>query len=539
VQGERSMSKQGSRWVELLKHAAVALSYTLGFLVLRQISFSHWVIFAGFRLCALLLVPYRYWPALVVGEMVPLGAIGFMHSERYGALWSVLYAFPPIALAMPVVRWCKRSLGMFNSSGHVKVLTLLFCTLICAVLWTIINLITLSETKLPANYPQLGYTVYAARWFIGNFLGVLTLAPLVLCVRELRANGVVSLKQMLSSSLVVEVLSVVFPSLAIFVWLCLSTDQESLRQACRMGMFLPVIWMALRHGWHGAALGGAAASVAIVLTMPERYDAGTLQAQVFMAFAITTMLLLGDRIAMLDERESRGRSDARMALALAQRNLILGEMQLRQTSDALEHVREGVQATYSQLLERLRHMLPVQDERDYRLRAAVTQQQLFRLADSLHPMVWREGGLAAALRQGAIARALDDSDIRYWCNVRDRGIDRLSNGAQVALYRSACDLIAYLCDAAHATSIRVHVRVGLRGGSRWIFLKVEGAVGDATTLRVKHDDLLLRLSSSGGGLNAVEDRIALYRGELRPRESHHGRSVSVLMHDLADDSVVI
>jgi glucose-6-phosphate-specific signal transduction histidine kinase len=533
------MSKQGSRWVEASRHVAVALIYALGFVALRQISFSHWVLFAGFRLCALLLVPYRYWPALVVGEMAPLAVIAFSHSERYGALWSVLYVFPPIALAMPVVRWCRHSLGLFDSRGHVQVLTFLFCTLICAALWTAINLITLSETKFPANYPQLGYTIYAARWFIGNFLGVLTIAPLVLCAKELRADGIVSLKQLLSNSLVIEVLSVVFPSLMIFIWLCLSTDQDSLRQACRMGMFLPVVWMSLRHGWHGAALGGAAASVAIVLTMPERYDAGTLQAQVFMAFAITTMLLLGNRIAMLDKRESSGRSDARMALALAQRNMILGEMQLRQTSDALEHVREGVQATYSQLLDRLRHMLPVQDERDYRLRAAVTQQQLFRLADSLHPVVWREGGLAAALRQGAIARALDDSDIRYWCNVRDQGVDQISNGAQVALYRSACDLIAHLCESARATSVGIQVKVGRDPGSRWIFLKVEGVAGEAARQRVKRDDLLLRLSSSGGGVDAVRDRIALYRGELRSRETQRGQCISILMHDVAIDSVVI
>ncbi len=535
------MGKQGSRWVEVLRHLSVALMYTLGFLALRQVSFSHWVLFAGFRLCALLLVPYRYWPALVAGEMAPLAIIAFSHSERYGTLWSVLYVFPPIALAMPIVHWCKRSLDLFDTQGRVNVLTLLFCALVCASLWTTINLVTLSETKLPANYPQLGYTVYAARWFIGNFLGVLTLSPLVLCVKELRANGVVRLKQILSNSSVIEIFSVVIPSLAILIFLCLSTSQDSLRQACRVGMFLPVVWMSLRHGWHGAALGGSAASIAIVLTMPQRYDAGTLQAQVFMAFAITTMLLLGDRIAMLDKREATGRNDARWALALAQRNMILGEMQLRQTSDALEHVREGVQATYSQLLERLRHMLPVQDERDYRLRAAVTQQQLFRLADSLHPVVWREGGLAAALRQGVIARALDDSDIRYWCNIRDRGFNDISNGAQVALYRSVCDVIAYLCESMPIMSIGVYVKVGQSSSSRWIFLKVEGSAfgEEAVKQKIQRDDLLLRMSCSGGGVDAVSDRIALYRGVLRSKETRHGRCMSILMHDVATDSVVI
>lgn len=532
------MSKQGSRWVEVSRHVAVALGYALGFMLLREVSFSHWVLFAGFRLCALLLVPYRFWPALVVGEAAPLAFIAITNSERYGTLWSVLYTIPPIGLAMPVVRWCRRSLGLFDSGRYVNVPVFLFCTLICASLWTVINLFTLSQTKLPAHYPQLGYSVYAARWFIGNFLGVLTLTPLVLCIKEFRIDNVFSVKKIFSSSLIIEVFSVAIPSLSLLVWLSTSADQESLRQACRVGMFMPVVWLSLRHGWHGAAFGGAAASIAIVLTMPVRYDVGTLQAQIFMAFSITTLLLLGDRIALLNKRESTGRQDARMALALAQRNLVLGEMQLRQTSDALDHIRDGVQVTYAQLLERLRHMLPVQDERDYRLRAAVTQQQLFRLAESLNPVAWREGGLAAALRQGAIARALDDSGIRYWCSVRDESLRGMSDGAQVALYRSACDLIAYLCDSAQAGNITLRAKASQRANGRWVFLTVDGLTRGAATQRINHGDLLLRLSSSGGGLEAVLGRIALYSGILRSKERSQGQRISILMRDVDVDSVV-
>lgn len=531
------MSKRGSTWGVVSKHVAVALGYALGFMLLREISFSHWVIFAGFRLCALLLVPYRFWPALVAGEAAPLAFIALTNSDRYGMLWAVLYTIPPIGLAMPVVRWCRRSLGLFDPGGYVNVSIFLLCTLICASLWTVVNLLTLSQTKLPVNYPRLDYSVYAARWFIGNFLGVLTLTPLVLCIKEFRIDTACSVKQVLSSSLIVEFLSVAIPSLSLLVWLSTSADQESLRQACRVGMFMPVVWLSLRHGWHGAAFGGAAASIAIVFTMPLKYDVGTLQAQIFMAFSITTMLLLGNRIALLNKRESTGRQDARLVLALAQRNLVLGEMQLRQTSDALDHIRDGVQVTYAQLLERLRHMLPVQDERDYRLRAAVTQQQLFRLAESLNPVAWREGGLAAALRQGAIARALDDSDVRYWCSIRDESLRGITDGAQVALYRSACDLIAYLCDSAQARNVTLRAMARRRANGRWIFLTVEGSTSGTATQGMNRGDLLLRLSSSGGGLEAVLDRIALYEGTLRSKDRPEGQRISILMRDVDIDSV--
>jgi hypothetical protein len=65
-----------------------------------------------------------------------------------------------------------------------------------------------------------------------------------------------------------------------------------------------------------------------------------IQAEVIVAFAICTMLLLGARIEVLDRRAERERKEVRTALALAQRQVQLGEMQLRSTAMALEHARE-------------------------------------------------------------------------------------------------------------------------------------------------------------------------------------------------------
>src|SRR5690348_13930663 len=96
-----------------LKHIALAVCYAVGYSLLREFSFSHWVMFAGFRLCLLILVPYRYWPALVVGEMVPLAYLSFNCLEQFGWMWSAAVMVPPIALAMPVVRFCKEQRRLF------------------------------------------------------------------------------------------------------------------------------------------------------------------------------------------------------------------------------------------------------------------------------------------------------------------------------------------------------------------------------------------------------------------------------------------
>lgn len=525
---------QGKHPIELWRHLAVAVLYALGFVALREVSFSHWILFAGFRLSALLLVPYRYWPALLVGELGPLAFKAIMYEDRYGALWSSLVVLPPIGLAMPVVRWCREKLKLLPDATSVNLAALLLCTLALSVLWTLVDMAIVATAKLPQGYPSLQFTVLAARWFIGNFLGVLTLTPLVLMVREYTSTASPGelWRRMVVSRFFLETVSILLPALAILVWLALASSQESLRQAARIAMFLPVIWLSLRHGWHGAAIGGSFASIAVVLTMPAKYDAGTLQAQVFIAFAITTMLLLGERIASLNQRERQVRMDAQLALALAQRNMVLGEMQLRQTSHALENVREAVQSTYGQMLDRLRSMAPAPEERDYRLRAAVTQQQLFRLADSLHPVLWRDEGLSAALRQGSIARAMDDCGVRYWCEVRDAGLGELSSNLQIALYRIACETIACACADHGVTRINVRLRAGVSHGRGWAVLHVNSVMGsDRPSDGLQHDDLLLRLSSSGMGMEAVKDRAALFEGRVRETETSHGKSISLILHD--------
>jgi glucose-6-phosphate-specific signal transduction histidine kinase len=521
--------------MRMARYVLVACLYALGFTVLKDVSVSHWAAFAGFRLSVLLLVPYRYWPALLVGELAALGAFGFCHMEQFGLLWTLLMIVPPIGLAMPVVWVCRERFKLFSPDGSINLAVLIFCTLVVSVLCTLMNLATLSVAKLSPGY-QLHYTVSAARWLLGNFLGILTLTPLVLFIREVTAGRSLAgcWRSVVASRLFMETVSVLLPSIALLVWLAIASPAEGVRELAQIAMFLPVVWLSLRHGWHGAALGSMVANIGVVLTMPAKYDLGTLQAQVFIAFAITTMLLLGERIAQLNSGEKREREEAQLALSLAQRSMLAGEMQLRQTSQALEQVREAVQSSYSYLLDRMRLVAPTPEERDIRLKVAITQQQIFRLADSLHPFTWREAGLVAALRQGSIARALDECGIRFWCDVRERGIDVLSQGTQIALYRLMCEAVTLACSEWKAAAISARVRTGVFKGRRWVVLLLDVESGDRAAGAIPADDLAMKLASSGMGLDALRDRVSLFRGRLKVRQlAHHGMRLGLIIRDSA------
>lgn len=530
----------GSRWNVWLRHGAVALGYALGYLLLRQVSWSHWLLFAGYRLSVLLLVPYRYWPALVVGEMGPVAYVSFSCLETFGWVWSSLMLVPSIALAMPVVKACRDRLNMIPAHGPVRLGAVLVCTLAVSGLWTLVNLVVLSAAKVPSNFPPIDYGVEAARYFIGNYLGILTLVPLVLMVWEGRAKRAVSwrvtIEHALRDRLAIESAALVMPALALLVWIGLEASGDGSRQVARMLMFLPVIGLALRHGWHGAAIGGTVASIAVVLTMPELYDTSTLQAEVFVAFATTSMLLFGSRIALLHQQKGRGGESAGKSLDLARRIQAQCEVQLRQASLGIELISETIHATEELMFERLRQVRPLVDPRELRRRTTVTREQLFQLADGLNPVTLREHGLVVALRRGGVARAFDSHRIGYWCLARG-GVDLLSNPMQLALHRLVCEGITHLCATHSVGDLTVHLRSGQHEGRRWVVVRIDALFSADPGLRARGGPLLHRLAATGLGLDAIKDRAALYDGTVKVRTTAHGECISMMVYDDQADSL--
>jgi Signal transduction histidine kinase, glucose-6-phosphate specific len=524
----------GTRWNVWLRHGAVALAYALGYALLRQVSWSHWELFAGYRLSVLLLVPYRYWPALVVGELGPVAYASFLCAETFGWLWASLMLVPPIALAMPVVKACRDRLNMIPDRGPAHMGVLLACTLVVSGLWTLANVVILLTANVTPSVAPINYSAAASRWFIGSYLGILTLVPLVLMVWEGRPKRTElwpqTVKRALRGRLGVEMAAFVLPALALLVWIGLDASSDGSRQVARMLMFLPVIWLALRHGLHGAVVGGSIASVAVVVTMPELYDTSTLQAEVFVAFATTSMLLFGSRIAQLHQQKGQGAGHEGKSLDLARRIQAQCEAQLRQTSLGIEQASEAVHATEELLFER--QLRPTADSRELRRRATAAREQLFQLADGLHPAALRERGLVAALRHGGIARTLNSRRIGYWCNTRG-GINQLSDTLQLAIHRLVCEGVSYLCATHSIGDLTVHLRSGRYAGRRWAVVRIDALFSTDSDLRVRGSFLLHRLATSGLGLDAIRDRAALHEGKVRVHASEHGECISVMVHEPA------
>lgn len=511
-----------------MRQAGVAAIYVIALCLFRQVSINHWIILTGLHLAALMLVPYRYWPALFVADVARLAYVSLTCLDQFGPVWASVNLIPSIAYEAPVIWWFRERWRLFPEPGAVNMPALVGCSLIVAAIATGITIGQVQLTPLPPGY-VIHYGEVIARLILGNFMGVLTVTPLALVLHQgfLASRPGDRWHALFDSRLFLETVFAVIPVLLFLGWVGHSVPHA--REVAQMAMFLPVIIMAMRHGWRGAAAAGTMASIGIVVLMPATNDHATLQAETLVALAISTMLLVGARVAVLDRRAAVHQADVRMALALAQRNVHLGEAQMRATAQALDQLRDSLHGVFNLMLGRLRHLQPVVDDAGYRRHAELAQEQLFRLTDTLQPILPRERGLSVALVQGALPRLLNEAGVKYWCDLRGP-VSFFARSLQLAVYRIVSEAIVTACSGREVSDVLVKIRCGLRGRP-WLVLMVETRVHPERSQHVQWDTLLsgLRSTASGLGLRAIEDRAATFEGRVHQRRLRYGHRVVVAL----------
>ena len=520
-----------------LRYLAITAAYAACFAALRSISSVQWMLTSGLRFSCLLLVPYRYWPALVLGDLIPSAYLGYECLAQFGPVWAVCMSIPLIVLVMPVAWWFREKMGLFPSRRHISMGMLMLMAVLASVVWATGEFATLSAARFSFGMPTVdpGW-LHAAGYLVGNYLGILTVAPLALMVRlAMRGQSVgACLRHLADNALMHDTVLLLLPTVALFAWIG-DKGSVDVKQISKIAMFLPVAWLVLKHGWRGAALGGTAVIGSICWILPEYPVANMLSAQAFMAFVITCLLVLGARITEQGEQEYRGRRNDKLAIQLAQQGFYLNEVRMRQIAQALEQIGASVQQSHNRLLDRIKHLLPGTEERSYYRQAAITQQQVYRLIDNLYPRVWQKRGLPAALREGAIAQAMDELRVDYRCEVTARDLDHLDPGVHMSVYRLACEMLAHLFAQRRYARLRLVLRDGETHGRHWVVLRVEGkADAGAEKPAMTRDalDLLLsRLGASGLGLDAIHDHASIYNGDLHTRSGDDWARLTVLLHD--------
>lgn len=517
------------------RQIAVVLGYALIYKLIRPYSGGIWTVTAGLRLSGLLLLPYRYWPALMLGEAIPLTYDNYQLAGRFGAVWAIVSSIPPLLIAAPIVWWCRHKLSLFPSKRMIKIKALLVCIVMVSLVWTVAVFAEATTATIAAKASYEFHKLNIAYAFLGKYVGILTILPLALALKlQKPASIIVRLNQWVKSRLAIDTVMLLLPTLAVLVWLNHGANPD-VRQIIRMAMFLPVAWLTSKYGWRAAALGTTLVMLCIFLSMESRPDPNLIEVQAFIAFAATCLFALGARISAQNAAEEQERLDAKAAVKLAQQGLYACEVRMRQTAQALEQIGGTLQLTQTRLLNRFKHMLPMTEGQTYFKQAAATQSQVYRLAESMHPTAWRERGLPAALRE-TIARSLDEAGLAYRFQLKGRGLSQLSSGVHAAIYRLACETVVHLCEQHECSTIEITLRGGITHARRWAVLRVEGFVSqadinDPVYVKPNSQQLALKLGANGLSIDAMRDHVRLYDGELHERKSSKKIQINALMHD--------
>lgn len=523
----------GFRGRELGLQIVVALGYALAYCAVRPFSDAHWSLTSGLRLACLLFVPYRYWLALALGEAAPVAYSVFQCVSQYGTTTAMLWSIPPIATAMPVVWFCRRQLGLFPARRVADMKALLICALATSMVWALITYAGYATATDPAM--ELS-PILLAGTFVGTYVAVLTVITWPLFYRVAR-NGRSFRAVLIDASaapLTFDTLAIAVPSLAIIAFVSAHMDAGS-ASVLQMSLFIPVAWLTLKYGWRGAAASGPLAVIAVCVLTQSVPDPVVIQTQAFVAFAVTFLFLMGARIASQLHAQEQERLTVGKATKVVQQSLHHGELRLRQTSQALETMGGSLSVTQSQILLRLQHYLTADEKAQLAKQASTAQSQIYGLAETIHPIAWRQRGLPAALRE-SVGRVLDECGVAYECDIRGRGLSLLAPTVHQAIYRIACDCIAQVCNQLTCNRVKLILRGGQTGGRRWAMLRVTGTCDledmEHIARRIQlHVNLAARLGVASGVQPPIEAQAALFNGVVHAKQDKDKVTMSVLLHD--------
>lgn len=522
----------------MLRHVAVAVLYLALYTLIRPLSDAHWQLTAGLRLGLLLVVPYRYWAALAIGDTVTNAYQGYLHASQFGLAWAIVNGLPMIVFAMPIVWLCKEKLALFPSRRLINFQALLCCALMASIVWSVVNYIAI----VLAQNPGVEVTpVLLAYLFVGAYVALLTIVPWVVIAKlEYRTGARLTwLRQFAQSTLALEAAGLLLPAQLLLSWLTFHGKED--KQIYCLFMFLPVAWLTLKHGWRAAVLGGTIVVACICVLMNyEAPDPMVLQVQSIIAFAITCLIAMGARISAMHQREEQERIGVKRAMRLARQSLYVGEMRLRQASETLEHVGGEIQVTQNRLLDRFQTLLPVNESQMYSRQAASLQERVQQIAAAMHPIAWRRKDLPAALREH-IGDALNEVGITYSYQIKGRGFSfgMHSSNLHTTIYRLACESVVYICTHMRCS----HIRLTLRGveidDRRLVVLRVEGSLrssaeGDTVFHDNPSDRLAQKLGATRLELIELRNHANLFDGELHVRIKGDKLRLTFLLHDIAE-----
>jgi two-component system, NarL family, sensor histidine kinase FusK len=520
-------------WVKKL---AIVASYCILYAAIFPFATMGWSLIAPLRLAYLLFLPYEYWWLLVVTDGALLAYIDFSHAKNFGYYWAIVSSFPKIAIAMPIVWWCRNKLELFPNKQLVNFKVLLLCTVLASMAWETQSVLANLHSFYSPGHPVSLTLPPVVLGVIGTYIPIVAMLPWVLMARAEYLSQEPwrqRLRNAAKETFAADTLALLV-SAALFVYWLHQHSVEEARRLSYLAVFLPIAWLTLKPGWRAAAMGGTPAILCVISLLEMEPSGVTIESEAFVAFTITCLFTLGVRITAQSLKEEQDRQEVEQALQLARQSFQLSETRIRKTAQALQVAGTSLQLTQHQLLDRIHDVLPESEVQRYYRQAASMQSHVDRLVDSMYPSAWRQRGLSAALHE-TIANALREAAINYRCRITG-SLDDLTPAIHAAIYRLACESVMHINGQLVCSSIRLGIRSGTTENGHWVALRVEGKldnghINDGIYDTTERDMIGSRLGAYGLGLAALRNHARLFSGKLRSKVTDNGLRLTYMLID--------
>ena len=275
-------------------HVSIVSAYAGTYEILMPLTTAYWILNAGLRLICLLLVPRRFWAALAIGELIPTAMMAIPTGVRFGHHWVMAELICTMIFWMPIVALMQDYKPIFRRDGHIEPFRVLVVSFLCAAATSLrgsIAILAITKQDGEPIYYLTSTTIF--HWTLGSYIGALAIAPAVLAMRERIVNEreTITWARLMQGSLFRDVLLFQIP-LTIGMILAANFLIEGYTLiGSRIALVAPIIVLGMRHGWHGAAVSGMIASIALSTTALEHRDPSLIPMETIMAITISVWLM--------------------------------------------------------------------------------------------------------------------------------------------------------------------------------------------------------------------------------------------------------
>lgn len=494
---------------------ALSLLYAATFVGAWFLSVDQWYLPAGLRFAAMFLLPRRWLPFVLLGDIaamlyirVPLANQKI--DDEYPLMWAYVSPFL-FALSMFAARaLIKRVVDARNLSKTLPGAAFLFAAA-CKTLNVAVNL-SLSGPPFGTNIQQFVSAI------IGDYLGIL-MVVLPLGVWKYRRQWYGSTSNVLKhSGAMVGLVLCLYAAVVVT-----GAHGTAVQLIPLIFMTLPAVYLTILYGWNGAALGCVIVNLGIALALPRTgimgaFDGVVLLAQAALCVASIVLLGVGGHITRLSnqfnsaftELESTNEALSRTK-GLARSALNSTEGRLRQHALMLAAARSSLDGFRRDVVSTLKANGHSAAAFDATLKGRAASDEIARYGDELYPFDIENYGLYAVLMSDNFANRWGP-DVRISYVLIGESPKILGVSQRLAVYRGICVAVEAIHEQQHPKDMIIKVRI-------W---KRNRLVGTTVEIRCKGG------SCKPARAIELENIVSAYGGTVKYR---HARGLAFVVSD--------